>query len=104
MAAVPGKHADIPIHRSQHQYCPCETASPKESPAITREVSLMGEPIDARLWADWKFHQATGMVAVQLDTHDMVAAADRLITVAAERGEPTDDTVAAVLDGRLRLS
>jgi hypothetical protein len=64
----------------------------------------MGEPIDARLWADWKFHQATGMVAVQLDTHDMAAAADRLIAVAAERGESAHDTVTAVLDRRLRLS
>jgi hypothetical protein len=64
----------------------------------------MGEPIDARLWADWKFHQATGMVAAQLDTYDMAVAADRLIAVAAERGESADETVAAVLDGRLRFS
>jgi hypothetical protein len=53
--------------------------------------------------SDWQFHQATGMVAAQLGV-DMATAADRLFEAAAERGEPAEDTVSAVLGRRLRLS
>jgi hypothetical protein len=53
---------------------------------------------------DWRFHQATGMVAAQLGIHDMTAAAARLCDAAAERGESAEATVLAVLQRQLRLS
>jgi hypothetical protein len=53
---------------------------------------------------DWTFHQATGMVAAQLGTLDMELAAQRLITAAAQRGEPASVTASLVVDRHLRLS
>jgi hypothetical protein len=46
---------------------------------------------------DWEFHQATGMLSVQLGTHDMHLAAERLIAMAALRGESPHDTALAVI-------
>jgi hypothetical protein len=53
---------------------------------------------------DWLFHQATGMVAAQIDSDDMATAAARLIATADEIGESVHDTARLVLDRRLRLS
>ena len=53
---------------------------------------------------DWEFHRATGMVAAQIDTHDMAEAAGRLVAVAAQVRESVHDTALLVLDRRLRLS
>jgi hypothetical protein len=53
---------------------------------------------------DWTFHQATGMVAVQLGTLDLKLAAQRLVTMATERGEPVHVTATLVVDRHLRLS
>jgi hypothetical protein len=53
---------------------------------------------------DWTFHQATGMVAAQLGTLDMELAAQRLVTAAAQRGEPVSVTASLVVDRHLRLS
>jgi hypothetical protein len=56
------------------------------------------------LYGDWTFHQATGMVAAQLETTDMEHAEQRLVTMAAQRGEPVHVTASLVVDRHLRLS
>ncbi len=53
--------------------------------------------------SDWAFHQATGMVSVQIGVVDMAEAARRLVEAAAEIGESVRDTALLVLDRRLRL-
>jgi len=52
---------------------------------------------------DWEFHQATGMVAVQIGTHDMAEAARRLVVVSAEIDESPHDTALRVIDREVRL-
>jgi len=52
---------------------------------------------------DWEFHQATGMVAVQVHTWDMGEAASRLIALAAVRGESVHDTALLVISRQLQL-
>jgi hypothetical protein len=52
---------------------------------------------------DWTFHQATGMVAAQLGTLDMEQAAQRLVAVAAQRGEAVRVTASLVIDRHLRF-
>jgi hypothetical protein len=52
---------------------------------------------------EWTFHQATGMVAVQIGTNDVEEAARRLIALAAERDETVHATASLVVDRRLRL-
>jgi hypothetical protein len=52
----------------------------------------------------WTFHQATGMVSVQLATAGMAEAARRLIASAAERDECVPTTAALVVARRVRLS
>jgi hypothetical protein len=64
----------------------------------------MTETVSSELDGDWTFHQATGMVAVQLGTTDIEEAAARLVTTAAERGEPVSVTASLVVARRLRLS
>jgi hypothetical protein len=53
---------------------------------------------------DWTFHQATGMVAVQLGMSDMELAAQRLVTMATQRGEPVIVTASLVVARQLRLT
>jgi hypothetical protein len=55
-------------------------------------------------YGDWTFHQATGMVAAQLETTDMEHATQRLVTLAAQREEPVTVTASLVVDRHLRLS
>ena len=62
------------------------------------------EGADTAYQYDWEFHGATGMVAAQIETHDMAEAAARLVAVAAQVRESVHDTAVLVLDGRLRLS
>jgi len=53
---------------------------------------------------DWEFHQATGMLSVQMGTHDMAEAAIRLIALAVERRESPHNTALLIIDHRLRLA
>jgi len=53
---------------------------------------------------DWEFHQATGMVAVQIGSPDMEKGARRIVAVAAERGESAHDVAVLVIEGHLRIS
>ena len=53
---------------------------------------------------DWEFHQATGMVAVQIGTHDMFEAALQLIALAVQRHESPHDTALPVIGRQLRLA
>jgi hypothetical protein len=53
---------------------------------------------------DWQFHQATGMVAVQIGSPDMEKGARRIVAIAAERGESAHDVAVSVIEGRLRIS
>jgi len=46
---------------------------------------------------DWEFHQATGMLSVQIGTHDMFEAAMHLIALAARRHESPHDTASLVI-------
>jgi hypothetical protein len=64
----------------------------------------MTDPYFSGLDSDWTFHQATGMVAVQLGTLDMEHAARRLVTMAAKRCEPVRVTASLVVARHLRLS
>ena len=52
---------------------------------------------------DWEFHQATGMVAAQIGTHDMNEAAIWLVAASAEIDESPHDTAMRVIERRLRL-
>jgi hypothetical protein len=52
---------------------------------------------------DWEFHQATGMVAVQVGTHDMTEAALWLVAASAEIDESPHETAMRVIERRLRL-
>ena len=52
---------------------------------------------------DWEFHQATGMVAAQLDLHDMDLAAHYLALAADQCGESLHDTALVIVDRRGRL-
>jgi hypothetical protein len=54
--------------------------------------------------SDWTFHQATGMAAVQLGMTDIEQAAQRLVSMAAKRGEPVHVTASLVVDRHIRLS
>jgi len=54
------------------------------------------------LWSDWAFHQATGVVAAQLDT-DIQTASEKILSTAAEIGESPHETALLILDRRLRL-
>jgi hypothetical protein len=53
---------------------------------------------------DWEFHQATGMVSVQIGSPDMEKGARRIVAVAAERGESAHDVAVLVIEGHLRIS
>jgi len=64
----------------------------------------MTESDDVARRCDWEFHQATGMVAVEIDTPDMTKAAARIVAAAADIGESVHDTALLLLDRRLRLS
>ena len=63
----------------------------------------MPEDVESYL-EDWEFHQATGMVAVQIGTHDMVEAAFQLIALAVQRHESPHDTALPVIGRQLRLA
>jgi hypothetical protein len=52
---------------------------------------------------DWEFHQATGMLSVQLGTHDMLEAASELIALARRRHRPPHVTALLVIGREVRL-
>jgi hypothetical protein len=52
---------------------------------------------------DWEFHQATGMVAVQIGTWDMAEAAIRLIAAARTVGSSPHELALLVIGGQVRL-
>jgi len=60
------------------------------------------EDIDSYL-EDWKFHQASGMVPVQIGTWDMVEAAIRLIAAARALGKSPHDAALLVIDRQVRV-
>ena len=51
---------------------------------------------------DWEFHQATGMLSVQIGTHDMSEAALELIALARRRQEPPHVTALLVIGRQVR--
>jgi len=53
---------------------------------------------------DWEFHQATGMLSVQIGTHDMFEAAMHLIALAARRHESPHDTAVLVIARQVELA
>jgi hypothetical protein len=53
---------------------------------------------------DWEFHQATGMVAAQLDIASMDAAAQHLAWAAEVFGESLHDAAVLVVERRVRLT
>jgi hypothetical protein len=53
---------------------------------------------------DWTFHQATGMLSVQIGTHRMDEAAMELVALAARRGESPHDTARLIVSRQLSLS
>ena len=63
----------------------------------------MPDGVDSYL-EDWKFHQATGMLSVQIGTHDMFEAALQLIALAVRRHESPHDTALPVIGRQLRLA
>jgi hypothetical protein len=63
----------------------------------------MTDDLPSGLRDDWTFHQATGMVSVQIGTNDVEEAARRLIALAAERDETVHDIASLVVARRLRL-
>ena len=76
-----------------------------QSVRTLRDCPTKGRRVtDDDLYDDWTFHQATGMVAVQLETTDMEHAVQRLVTLALQRGEPVSVTASLVVDRHLRLS
>jgi len=62
----------------------------------------MPEDVESYL-EDWEFHQATGMVAVQIGTWDMVEAAIRLIAAARALGKSPHDAALLVIDHQVRV-
>jgi hypothetical protein len=52
---------------------------------------------------DWQFHQATGMVAVQIGTSDMVEAAFQLIAASRGLGISPHEAALLVIDHQLRV-
>jgi len=62
----------------------------------------MPEDVESYL-EDWEFHQATGMVAVQIGTWDMVEAAFQLIAAAKVIGKSPHDAAVLVIERKLRL-
>lgn len=64
----------------------------------------MSDDVVIDLREDWEFHQATGMVAVQIGGADMEKGARRIVAVAAERGESAHDVAVLVIEGHLRIS
>jgi hypothetical protein len=64
----------------------------------------MTDDVVIDLSEDREFHQATGIVSVQLGTTDMSQAGRRLVAMAAQRGEPVHATSLLVIGHHLRLS
>ncbi len=62
----------------------------------------MPEGLDSYV-EDWEFHQATGMVAAQIGTCDMVEAAFQLIAAAKGLGVSPHAAALFVIDRQLRI-
>jgi len=55
-------------------------------------------PDEPSYLGDWQFHQATGMVAAQIGTNNMVEAANRLLDEAVVLGKTPHDVALLVID------
>jgi len=52
---------------------------------------------------DWEFHHATGMLSVQIGTHDMFEAAMHLIALAARRHESPHAAAVVVIARQVKF-
>jgi len=67
-----------------------------------RRFVALPEDVESYL-EDWEFHQATGMVAVQIGTWDRVEAAFQLIATAKGLGLSPHAAALLVIDRQLRV-
>jgi hypothetical protein len=71
---------------------------------VKGRVRLMTDDDVIDLREDWEFHQATGVMSVQMGTSDMERAGRRLVAIAAERGESVHAISLLVIDHDVWLS